>query len=187
MKKTFLVTLLVVLVFGAALLTAKDSKTGNYQKIETFMMEYYNAFNLYAQDAANIDRMDEYWAPEFLTTLYLPLPQYPVMDRFTWKNFMVFAHLNVLETLTIDEMSIDTRNLTVVARLTIEFHDRVTGDLVLKADGTGPLHLWPAGAPRGRRGRGRGGTPGVAAEFAQRPGARLWSGSRLHARYLRPR
>jgi hypothetical protein len=99
------------------------------------MADYYRDFNLYAQDAATIDLMDEYWAPEFIAILFVPLPQYPVFDLTTWKLFMVGVHLNLIETLTVDELSIDTKKLTVVARLAIDFHDRMTGELVLHVDG----------------------------------------------------
>ncbi len=131
-----LVTLLIVLVTVAAVLPAKAvKKKVNYRKVEKFMEDYFIAFNLYAQDAATIDLMDEYWAPEFIAVQYLPLPQYPVMDLVTWKNFMVFVHLNVKETLVVDEMSIDTKTLSVTARISIDFNDRVTGALLLHVDG----------------------------------------------------
>jgi hypothetical protein len=136
MEKKVLVTFLMLLVFSAFVLPGKtDGKTMNYKKIEAFMLDYFNAFNLYAQDAATIDKMDEYWAPEFFSVQYLPLPQYPVMDLVTWKNFMVFVHLNVLETLTIEEMSIDTETMSVVARISINFNDRFSGALMLHVDG----------------------------------------------------
>jgi hypothetical protein len=136
MQKKILITLLMVLVVTTFTLLAKtEGKSMNYKKIEAFMQDYYTAFNLYAQDASTIDRMDEYWAPEFLSVQYLPLPQYPVMDLVTWKNFMVFVHLNVLETLTVEEMSIDTETMSVVARISIDFNDRFSGALLLHVDG----------------------------------------------------
>jgi hypothetical protein len=135
MRKKFFFTVLMVLVISMTVLPAKTSKRHvSYHKVEQFMEDYYNDYNLYAQDAATIDLMDEYWAPEFISIQFLPVPQYPVFDLITWKNFLVFVHLNLLETLTVDEMSIDTKKLTVVARLSIDFNDRYSGALVLHVD-----------------------------------------------------
>ena len=135
MKKLIFVTILVLVVATMTVFPVDGGKKSiNYKKVETFMAEYYNAYNLYAQDAATIDMMDEYWAPEFLAIQYLPLPEYPVMDLYVWKNFMVAVHLNMTETLIVDELSIDTEKLTAIARLSIDFNDRVTGDLILNVD-----------------------------------------------------
>ncbi|MCP5104311.1 MAG: hypothetical protein GY950_13065 [bacterium] len=95
------------------------------------MADYYDAYNMYAQDAPTVNKMDEYWAPEFLATQFLPLPQPLVMDLPTWKGFMVFVHMNFTETLVVDEMAIDTKNSSVVSRLTIFFNDRITGQMVV--------------------------------------------------------
>jgi hypothetical protein len=112
-----------------------EKKTVNYKKVEQFIAEYYNAYNLYAQDMETIDLMDEYWAPEFVSMQYLPIPECPlIMDLTTWKYFLVGAHLNLLETLNLEEVSIDTKKLSVVARVNLDFNDRTTGALVLNVD-----------------------------------------------------
>lgn len=135
MRKKIFFTVLIVLVISMTVLPAETGKRHvSYHKVEKFMEDYYNDYNLYAQDAATIDLMDEYWAPEFISIQFLPVPQYPVFDLITWKNFLVFVHLNLLETLTVDELSIDTNKLTVVSRLSIDFNDRFTGALVLHVD-----------------------------------------------------
>lgn len=136
MKKKLFVTILVLLVISMSFLPAKTGKKNVcYHKVEKFMADYYNDYNLYAQDAQTIDLMDKYWAPEFISISFFPVPQYPVFDLIGWKNFLVFVHLNLLETLTVDELSIDTKKMTVVARLAIDFNDRITGALVLHVDG----------------------------------------------------
>lgn len=135
MRKKIFFTVLIVLVISLTLLPGKTTKRHvSYHKVEKFMEDYYNDYNMYAQDAQTIDLMDKYWAPEFLSIQFLPLPQYPVMDLFAWKNFLVFVHMNLLETITVEELSIDTRNLTVVSRLSIDFNDRFSGALVLHVD-----------------------------------------------------
>lgn len=136
MKKTIFFTIIILLVTSMTVLTAETGKRRvSYHKVEKFMEDYYRDYNLYAQDAETIDLMDEYWAPEFFSIQFLPLPECPVFDLTTWKFFLVAVHQNLVETLTVDEMSIDLKKLTVVARLTVEFHDRTTGELVLGVGG----------------------------------------------------
>ncbi len=136
MKKTILFTIIILLVTAAAVLTGETGKRNvSCHKVQEFMEDYYSDYNLYAQDAATIDLMDKYWAPEFISIQFLPLPEYPVFDLTTWKFFLVAVHLNLVETLTVEELSIDTEKLTVVARLAIDFHHRMTGEPVLSVDG----------------------------------------------------
>jgi len=142
MRNKIFFTVLIVLVISMSVLSAETAKRKvSYNQVETFMEDYYNAYNLYAQDAATIDLMDQYWAPEFISIQFLPVPQYPVLDLVNWKNFLVFVHLNLLETITVDELSIDTKKLTVVSRLSIDFNDRFTGALVLHVDATAFYNL----------------------------------------------
>jgi hypothetical protein len=140
MKKV--TTFVGIMLFVTSLCIPAGQPTGNYQKIEQFMADYYAAYNQYAQDAATIDLMDEYWAPEFLSVQYLPIPGYPlVMNRTTWKNLLVSAHLNMLEILNPEEISIDTHKLTVVTRAIIDFKDRSSGDLILELSCIGFYNL----------------------------------------------
>jgi len=136
------VTILILAVSAMAVFPGQE-KTRNvgYHRVEAFMEGYYNDYNLYAQDAATIDLMDKYWAPEFIHIPFLPVPVYPVMDLPAWKGFLVGLHFNLLETLTVDEMSIDTKKLTVATRAKIAFHDRITGNLVLQIDCIGFYNL----------------------------------------------
>jgi ethanolamine utilization microcompartment shell protein EutS len=135
MRKKIFSTMLIVLVISVTFLPAKTTKGHvNYQKVKKFMEDYYNDYNMYAQDAATIDLMDRYWAPEFLSIQFLPVPQYPILDLIAWKNFLVMVHLNLLETITVEELAIDTKNLTVSSRLSITFNDRFSGALVLHVD-----------------------------------------------------
>jgi len=136
MKKMIFVTVLVLLV-GSLLALPENTgkKKGCYTQVEKFMADYYMDYNQYTQDAGTIDLMDKYWAPEFIAITFLPLPEYPVLDLPAWKNFLIGVHLGMIETLTLDELSIDTKKLTAAARINIEFHDRMTGDLILNIDG----------------------------------------------------
>lgn len=141
MRRSIFVSILVVLFLALTVSADTTKKTVNYKKVEQFMADYYNAYNLYSQDAETIDMMDEYWAPEFISTQFLPLPESVIMDLTAWKNFLVMAHMGLLETLTLEELSVDTKKLSVVARVAIDFTDRVTGDLVLSIDCVGFYNL----------------------------------------------
>ena len=142
MKKTVFVTLLILIVSVTAVFPGQTGKQRlNYHQVETFMADYYHDYNLYTQDPWTIDLMDKYWAPEFIAISFLPIPGNLVLDRTAWKNFLIGLHLNLLETLTVEELSIDTSKFTVVARLVIEFHDRASGVLVLQIEGIGFYNL----------------------------------------------
>lgn len=140
-KATFILTLIFAAFTMTAFADICEKKGISYKKIEMFMEEYYNAYNLYAQDSETIDLMDEYWAPEFIAISYFPLPKYPTFDLIAWKNFLVTIHFDFLETLFCDELSIDTKKMTTVSRLTISFYDRYSGQLVKKVDGIGYYDL----------------------------------------------
>lgn len=142
MKKMMLISISILLVSAMVVFPGQEKKRHvSYHHVEAFMEDYYIDYNQYAQDAATIDLMDKYWAPEFIHIPYLPIPVYPVMDLSAWKSFLVGLHLNFLETLTVQEMSIDTKKLTVVTRAKITFHDRATGNLVVQIDGIGFYNL----------------------------------------------
>jgi hypothetical protein len=142
MKKTILVTLLILAVSAMMLHPGQvGRKRLNYHQVENFMSDYYRHYNLYTQDPWTIDLMDKYWAPEFIAISYLPIPGNLVLDLASWKNFLVGVHMNLRETLTVVELSIDTRRFTVVSRLVIEFHDRTTGALALQIEGTAFYNL----------------------------------------------
>ena len=142
MKKTIFISIFI-LMFSTTMMFAGDpgKKSVKYCDVQQFMTDYYTAYNLYSQDASTIDLMDRYWAPEFLSIQFLPIPQPLVMDRTTWKYFLVGVHSQFIETLTVEEMSIDTQKLTVVARLTIDMTDRASGVLVLRIGGVGFYNL----------------------------------------------
>jgi len=142
MKKTIFISILILL-FSVTMVYPGNTckKKIKYKDVEQFMADYYYAYNQYSQDASTIDLMDRYWAPEFLSFQYLPLPEPLVMDLTSWKNFLVGVHSQFIETLTVEEMSIDIRNLTAVARLTIEMTDRASGVVVLSIGGVGFYNL----------------------------------------------
>lgn len=111
-----------------------SSKETIYKKIEKFMGAYYKAYNQYGQDAGTIDKMDQYWAPEFKAIAYFPVLEFPTMDLVTWKKFIVGSHMSVLERINLDELYVDTKEMAVTSKVNIENIDRKTNELLLKVD-----------------------------------------------------
>lgn len=142
MKKMIIITILMFLFFNTLMFSGeKINGNAGYRLVKHFMQEYYQAYNESAQDASSIDLMDKYWASEFLAYQYLPLPECLVMDLPTWKNMMVYVHLNVKETLKVEEMAIDIETMSVVSRLSITFNYRWNGELALKVDAVAYYNL----------------------------------------------
>jgi len=108
-----------------------------YKKMEEFILSYYEAYNTNSQNPETMDLMDEYWAPEFVSVQYMPLPENPQMDLTTWKQFLLAVHGQMEEEITHHEMAIDTENLKIVCRLSFAFTNRQTGQLALDVEGLG--------------------------------------------------
>lgn len=138
MKKRFLATTLILVVIAAAAWAdSAEKQTINYKRIVEYFEIYYDDFNVYGQDAETIDLMDAYWAPEFTATAYFPVPVYPKMDLDGWKMFILSTHVNMREILTCEELSIDTKKLTVASRFLMELFDRQTGEKIIQMDSIG--------------------------------------------------
>ena len=138
MKKLTLIAIIVCLVIPMGIFGADtDSKVAkaNLKKIESFMKDYYVAYNELAQDFETIDQMDNYWAPEFQVTIYFPFPEYPVLDLQTWKMFLAQGHVAVKEKLTSIDTIIDTKNMKVTTKLDIKHTERNNNELVIHLDG----------------------------------------------------
>lgn len=120
--------------------TSKELKA-NQRKIESFMKNYYSAYNNLAQDFETIDQMDTYWAPEFQVVIYFPFPEYPVLDLQSWKMFLVQGHLTVKESLLPTETVIDTKNMKVTSKMDVIHSSRDNNEVVIHLDGVGIYDL----------------------------------------------
>ncbi len=144
MKKLTLIAIIVCMVLPMGIFGENiDSKElkANQRKIESFMKNYYNAYNNLAQDFETIDMMDEYWAPEFQVVIYFPFPEYPTLDLQTWKMFLAQGHLTVKETLIPTETVIDTKNMKATSKLKVKHTERNNNELVVALDGVGIYDL----------------------------------------------
>jgi hypothetical protein len=144
MKKLGILVFMFIWVLSGMNVAAEchqATKTANQKKIVEFMKSYYEAYNQYAQDAETIDLMDNYWAQEFTSVAYLPVPEYPILDLQNWKNFLVYGHMFALERLESRELVIDRKHMKVVSRINIKHLDRFSGALVLQLQGIGIYDL----------------------------------------------
>lgn len=138
MKKTLFFATLVLLIVTLTLpVEATEVKRFKYKKVIEFMEDYYVTFNNYGQSADTIDVMDQYWAPEFVAVFYFPLPENLEMDLINWKSWIVSSHESIKEVLICQELSVDSRKMTVVSRFKAEFYDRVTGEILIRVDAIG--------------------------------------------------
>jgi hypothetical protein len=137
MKKLTLIAIIVCLVIPMGIFGADtDSKIikANQKKIESFMKDYYHAYNNLAQEFETIDMMDEYWAPEFQIKIYFPFPEYPVLDLQTWKMFLAQGHISIKETLVPTETVIDTKTMKVTTKMDVKHNDRNGNELLIHLD-----------------------------------------------------
>ncbi len=144
MKKVTLIAIIICLVLPLGIFAENTDSTklrANQRKIESFMKNYYNAYNQLAQDFETIDMMDEYWAPDFQVVIYFPFPEYPVLDLQTWKMFLASGHLTIKETLIPTETVIDTRSMKVTSKLKVTHTERNNNELVVALEGVGIYDL----------------------------------------------
>lgn len=144
MKKVTLIAIIVCMLIPVGIFAANTNSNqlkANQRKIESFMKEYYSAYNELAQDFETIDQMDAYWAPEFQVVIYFPFPEYPTLDRETWKMFLAQGHLEVKETLLPTETVIDTKNMKVTSKMDVKHVERNNNEVVIHLEGVGIYDL----------------------------------------------
>lgn len=140
-KRLFVFALIMIFAIGMISAESLNERKTSHKKIELFMADYYSAYNNYAQDMETMDLMDDYWAPEFIVTIFFPVPQYPTMNLEYWKRFLVMAHLQAKERLVSEGLAIDTKKMTVTSELFVGFYDRNSDELLYQVDGVGIYKL----------------------------------------------
>jgi hypothetical protein len=112
-----------------------------YEQINEFMEKYFADYDLYAQEAGTMNRMDQYWAPDIVVIAYMQLKngQYPLKleNRKQWQDFLIDGHRNVRDAMTPREIIIDEKLLKVAALLNIKKFDLSSGKQLCDLDGLG--------------------------------------------------
>jgi len=103
-----------------------------YANIEAFMKKYFEYYNKYSQDEATIDKMDEFWGPEFQSTAYFYRSngKWPLMHATgrEFRDMICSAHKEMGELLNPVDMFIDERKKQVGVLLRIEKKLLKTGE-----------------------------------------------------------
>jgi len=100
-----------------------------YDEIVAWIEEYFAAFNLYGQDLAEIHRMDDYFAKDFVFKPYIAHVG-KVAGRENWYKVLT-SHPSGVERLTPEDVVIDERRQAFVAQIKAELSDRDTKELLL--------------------------------------------------------
>ena len=100
-----------------------------YDEMLTWIGEYFDAFNRYGQNAETIQRMDEYFAKDFVFNPFVAHVG-KVAGRDNWYKVLC-SHPSGLEKLTPEDLVIDERRQAFVAQIKAELWDRDTNELLL--------------------------------------------------------
>lgn len=112
-----------------------------YDDMLAFMQEYFPAYSDNGQDAATVERMHDFYAPDLVFTAYAGRPEPAVFaSRDAFLAFDV-SHPSSYERLTPLHLSIDERQKTVFAMIRFEFIDRAAGRVLTEELGTAHYQL----------------------------------------------
>jgi hypothetical protein len=112
-----------------------------YDEILRFMQEYFPIYTEYAQLPETCHRMDDFYAPDLVFTVYVGRPEpvvFPSRDAFLAFDC---SHPSSYERLTPLHMSIDERQQTVFCIVRFEYVDRATEEVLLEEDGAAKYQL----------------------------------------------
>ena len=115
-----------------------------YEKMKDFMEKYCKDYSLYGNDAETMSKMDEYWAPDFVSTAYFTQETgtYPVVhkNRREFQDFLIRGHVNVKDALEPRDVIVDLKNNKTVVLLKVKKENRHTGEFT-EIDGVGIYKL----------------------------------------------
>ena len=102
-----------------------------YESMKTFMENYCRDYSQWCNDPSSISKLDQYWAPDFVSTAYMHLDGIPypfvLASRRDFRNFILKGHVEIWETLVPVEMIIDERCKKAVMLIRIEKKEKSTG------------------------------------------------------------
>jgi hypothetical protein len=100
-----------------------------YDELVRWIDEYFAAFNKYGQDPAEIHRMDDYFAKDFVFNPYIAYVG-KVAGRDNWYKVLT-SHPSGIERLTPEDLVIDENRQAFVAQIKTDLIDRDTQQLLL--------------------------------------------------------
>ena len=101
----------------------------NHDTITKFMKDYFDTFNIYGQDPKNINRLDDYYAPDLKFFPYVAgIGHSEGRDEF-YK--ILLSHPSGKEQLTPEEIIVDEKQNIAVILIKAEISDSKTGEILV--------------------------------------------------------
>ena len=104
-----------------------------YQNMIEFMENYCKDYSQWCNDPTSISKLDQYWAPDFVSTAYMHIEGMPypfvLSSRKEFKDFILKGHVEISETLIPVETIIDERRNKAVMLIKIKKREKKTGNV----------------------------------------------------------
>jgi len=106
----------------------------SYQEIVQWMKDYFATYNQYAQDAATVRRLDEYFAPDLRFIPYMYVFGGPQAGHHSREDFyrMLTGHPDDYEQFEVLDIFVDVERLVAVAFLIARIYDSRTDELLVE-------------------------------------------------------
>jgi hypothetical protein len=105
-----------------------------HDEIVQWMRDYFATYNLYAQDAATVHRMDEYFAPDLRFMPYMSVFGGPDAGHHTSEDFygMLTTHPDDYEQFEVLDIFVDEQRLVAVAFLVARIYRTKDDELLVQ-------------------------------------------------------
>jgi hypothetical protein len=105
-----------------------------YDEIVTWMRQYFDAYNAYAQNPETVNRMSDYFTPDVCFVPYVSDfggPAHAVTNRDDFYR-MFTGHPTVYEQFDVDDIMVDEKKMIAVALLDVSLYESKTNKMLLK-------------------------------------------------------
>ncbi len=108
--------------------------TPGYAEIVQWMKDYFTTYNLYAQDAATVHRLDDYFAPDLRFMPYIYIFGGPEAGHHSREDFyhMLTSHPDDYEQFEVLDIFVDEKRLVAVAFLIARIFSTHTNELLVQ-------------------------------------------------------
>jgi hypothetical protein len=105
-----------------------------YDEIVTWMKDYFATYNLYAQDAATVHKMDTYFAPDLRFMPYMSIFGGPEAGHHSREDFyrMLTSHPDDYEQFEVLDIFVDERRMVSTAFLIATIFASKTNEVLVK-------------------------------------------------------
>ncbi len=112
----------------------REARPNEYDEIVQWMKDYFATYNLYAQDAATVHRMDEYFAPDLRFMPYMSVFGGPEAGHRTSEDFyrMLTSHPDDYEKFEVLDIFVDEQRMVAVAFLIARIFSTKTDELLVQ-------------------------------------------------------